>query len=626
MALRERKLKMHVLNIILIVLIAAFLIGFLFWYFTRLTKSEEQLDFENPYTIKHITDEVSEEFSNALKVNLKEQNLTRRELEAREAAKQELRISLKESAYGNPIAKKYIKNFIKDIIRGKAIDITEENVNNVISFDNPVRLSAREKFDIMLHFYMKEYKKDGLTQLIEDYGWLEPKVDEDGDFLYEVTEKDVDEAYKDFISVIEHIDYADKLEIISERVFAEYKGFGAADILFDNAVDEVDGGVSGIPFTGYSNSDVEMPYSFESIWVKVHGIDLKLSFLSLGSHDELVRICSNVYKHNAPYALSRRKPTVVSTMIDNSRVVVSRPPASDSWEFFVRKFDSITSLDPYVILKDENNIVPVTMMKWIIKGYINIIISGMQAAGKTTTLKSILKFVPKSENIRIQELSFESNLRNAYPDRNISTLQETDSFSAQEGLDLEKKMNGSYFVFAEVATAEGASWLVQTAQVGNKATIGTHHGKTIKDLIISMRNNLLDSQSGAGFQSEKAAEEMVARAINIDFHMESVGGHRFCSRITEIIPIEDTRYPSELPENDALSVDEKIKLDTMENYKRGTDRAVYTTRDLVVFEDGKYVFKNLPSKRLMDKIYLNLKSEDQKTLFEKEFEQIRNYA
>ncbi len=451
---------MQALNLILILVIGAALILFLFWYFTKLSKSEEQLDFENPYTIKHITAQVAEEFSTALKVNLKEQNLTRRELEARESAKQELRVSLKESAYGNPIAKKYIKNFIRDIIRGKAINITEDTVNNVISFDNPVRLTSRDKFEIMLYFYMKEYKKSGLIQLIEDYEWLEPKIDENGDYRYEVTSEEIEEAYTDFMLTIEHIDYEDKLEIISQRVFSEYKGFGAADILFDNAIDEVDGGVSGIPFTGYSTvADEEQPYSYESVWIKVHGIDLKLAFLSLESHDELVRICSNIYKHNAPCALSRRNPEVVSTMMDNSRVVVVRPPLSDSWEFFVRKFDSMPSLDPADVLSDPNNNVPITVIKWLIKGYCNVIITGMQASGKTTTLKSILSFVPKSENIRIQELAFESNLRQAYPDRNISTLQETDNVTAQEGLDLEKKMNGSYFVFAEVATAEGASWL-----------------------------------------------------------------------------------------------------------------------------------------------------------------------
>lgn len=617
------------LNYILIAVIGIALLGFLFWYFTKLSKSEEQLDFENPYTIKHITDEVANEFASALKVNLKEQNLTRRELEAKESAKQELRSSLKESAYGNPVAKKYVKNFIKDIIRGKKINIAEDTIDNVLNFLNPDKLSSRDKFDIMLHFYMKEYKKNGLVQLVEDYGWLNPKIDEEGDFYYEVTEEDLDEAYADFVTTVSHFSYEDKLEIISQRVFSEYKGFGSADILFDNALDEIDGGVSGIPFTGqqvsYEGID-DFKYSYEAVWIVLHGINLKLDFLSLGSQDELVRICSNVYKYNAPYALSRRNPKVVSSMIDQSRVVVARPPMSDSWEFFVRKFDSVLSLSPFELLTDENNILPITMSKYIIKGYLNTIVSGMQSSGKTTYTKSILRYVPKDENIRIQELAFEINLRYAYPKKNISTLQETDNVTAQEGLNLEKKMNGTYFVFAEIATAEGASWLIQTAQVGNKATIGTHHAKTIHDLITSMRNNLLDAHSGAGFQSEKAAEEMVARAINIDIHMESVAGHRYCSRITEIIPIEDFRYPSELPENAHLSLEDKIKLDTLEYNKRSTDRSVYTSRDLIVFENGKYVFKNMPTQRTLDKIRMNLKSDEQRAQFEKDLEMMQKLA
>ena len=50
------------------------------------------------------------------------------------------------------------------------------------------------------------------------------------------------------------------------------------------------------------------------------------------------------------------------------------------------------------------------------------------------------------------------------------------------------------------------------------------------------------------------------------------------------------------------------------------------SRDLVVFENGKYVFKNLPSEALMEKIRLNLKSDDQRQLFESEFNELVKYA
>ncbi len=619
---------MLALNYVLTAVIVLALIGFIIWYFRKLLKADDQIEFENPYTIKHIVSEVADEFATALKTNLKEQNLTRRELDARESAKQELRISLKESAYGNPNAKKYIKNFIKDIIRGKRINITVDTIDNVINFMYPSKLTCRDKFEIMIHFYMKKYGDEGLVRLIDDYNFLAPKIDTQESVSYEVTEDDLNEAFGKFIKNGLELTYDDKLDIVAQRVFSEYKGFGAADILFDCSIDEIDCGVSGIPQNRFDikNIDVEnVTFSYESIWIVVRGINLKLSFLSLGSQDELVRICSNVYKYNAPYCLSRRKPEVVSTMKDGSRVVVVRPPVSDSWAFFVRKFDSMPSLAPEKVLGDEQNIVPLTFIKWLIRGYTNIAITGMQGTGKTTLLKSIICYFPKFLNIRVQELEFEANLRYKYPDRNIVTLQETDNVTAQEGLDLQKKMNGSCNILGEVATAEAASWLIQTSKVASLFAMFTHHAKTTQDLIIAIRNNLLDSKGGAGFQNEMAAEDMVARSINIDIHMESVRGHRFCSRITEILPINDRRYPSEMPENENLDLDSKLKIDTMENQKRATDRALFDTRELVVFEDGKYVFKNLPSNALLEEMKTKLSQVEIDKMLE-EFENIKQYA
>lgn len=600
---------MLILNYVLIGLICAVIIGILFYYYKGLSGQEEQLEFENPFTIKYIVAEVADEFATTLKVNLKEQNLTRRELEARENAKQELRFSLKESAFGNPTAKKYIKNFIKDIIRGKRINIAETTIDNVLNFLNPARLSSRDKFEIMLHFYIKEYGDRGFVQIVSDHNWLIPKLDAYGNQTYEVTEEDLNKAFDSFRRSVPRIPYEDKLEIVAQRVFSEYKGFGAVDILFDCSIDEIDCGVSGIPSNRFDIKNMDLTnvsFSYESVWVVVKGINLKLKFLSLGSQDELVRICSNVYKFNAPYCLSRRKPQVVSTMKDGSRVVVVRPPVSDSWAFFVRKFDSMPSLSPDVVLPDPGNEIPLTMMKWLIKGYSNIMITGMQGTGKTTLLKSLITYFPRFLNIRVQELEFEANLRYTYPDRNIVTLQETDNVTAQEGLNLQKKMNGSCNILGEVATAEAASWLVQTSMVASLMSMGTHHAKTTKDLVISVRNNLLDAKGGAGFQNEEAAEDMVARAINIDIHMESVRGHRFCARITEIIPINDRRYPSDMPENKALPNSEKLILDSIENHKRSTDRSLFETKDLVVFENGRYVFKSLPSKELLDHIFNSL--------------------
>ena len=51
-------------------------------------------------------------------------------------------------------------------------------------------------------------------------------------------------------------------------------------------------------------------------------------------------------------------------------------------------------------------------------------------------------------------------------------------------------------------------------------------------------------------------------------------------------------------------------LDTSEYQKRVTDRKLYELRDIIVFEDGAYRLKNLPTERTINAIRNNLTSEE----------------
>ncbi len=607
--------------IIVLILGSMFLIFYM--YCKRINKVSFAYIAEEAETIEALEDNVTKMFNALLRQNIKDMNLSRQEYDRREKEKNELRKALRESAIGNSEYKQYIVRFICDQMKLGRLGVGERNINKFIHFDNRAALGGRDKWEILVYIYHYKFLKgkDSIKQIILDYGLYLPIKSDDSSHVFEITKEKIDKIYD--IEIKDNtLSYEDKLNILARRVFADSKGFGAVDLLFDYSVDEIEGGVSGVPVDLFirRKNDKVSEYSYKAIWIMFSGINIKLSFMGFESQKELIRVCQNIYKYNAPYALSKQNGYVVSTMQDGSRVVVVRPPFSDSWAFLVRKFDSVVIKAPEELIKDENAYIPINMMKWLIRGCLTIATTGQQGTGKTTWLKSVIRFIPESLNLRIQEMTFEMALRAEYPKRNIMTFQETESVMAQEGLNLQKKTNGAVNILGEIATAEAATFVIQTSMVASRMTMFTHHAKTARDLIISFRNNLLET---SGYSNDIAAEEMVAETINIDCHMEVRDGHRYIERITEIIPIRDRRYPSEIYTE--LSIDERLKLDQMEYMHRITDRTLFTTVNLVEFRDGRYVFVNMPSDETLKKIESMLNN-DEKECFYEEIETMKRIS
>ncbi len=589
-----------VFNYILIAMLIGGIIFAVYYIIKKLAVVDEEV-YENIYTEQHIKQAVAEVFAAKLKQNLKDMNLDRKTLELRNKERSEIRRSLKEAAYGNRTAKKFIKSYIKDVIRAtENIGINEETINRVIRFDEPSKLKPKDKFEICLYVYNKKYELEGFTTMIDVYELNRKRYREDGNLYYEIDKNDIDKVYKDIMKKYT-LTYDDKLEILSQRIFELYKGLSVVDMLFDSTIDEVDGGVSGMPKDSYEiRRSVEegdatlggQTFSYECCWITYKGVNIKLSCLPFDTQEDLIRVCQNIYKFNTPASLSRRNGAVVSTMKDGSRIVVARPPFCDSWAFFARKFDSTPSIAPQDLFRDAGSSYVVTTIKWLIRGHRNMMVTGSQGTGKTTTLKSVLRFVPEPLTLRIQEKAFEMNLRYVYPGRNIVTFQETETISMQEGLNLQKKTNGCVNVFGEIASAEASGEYLQTCRVASLMGIGTHHAKTSRDLVRS-------------FAINGETEESVSQTINFDIHMENEAGHRFCQRITEIIPIRDRRYPSEM-NNGGANLDDTLKKDTIEYQKRMTDRQVFEVRDIVIYDNGVYKFVNSPTQEAIDAICMNL--------------------
>lgn len=608
------------INLIIIVIILCGVAYFGYKYYMSLSDVRDDDYFLDDYTdLNTLKDKISREFAGMLKDNFREKNMSKKQLEMKQKSKAALRKSLKEAAYGNASAKRNIKLYIKNMLLDPDMNlgIDEESIDSVIPFGKHDELKSQDKFEILLYIaynLMKDengqpYKQNGFARIIKDYRLTDPIL-VNGERMYDFNNERLDYVFEDVIKNYE-LTFNDKLEILSQRIFEMYKGFGVADMLFDTGIDEVDAGLSGVPKDGYeiTTSAKNLTYTYQSIWIMVGGIKLRMSCLSFGSQEELVRVTNNIYKYGANKVLSRKTGYVVSTMKNGSRIVTFRPPFGNTYGFLARKFDSTPSIAPEDLIKGNNAIIALTLIKWLIKGQRNIGITGAQGTGKSTMLKSLIRYIDPSFSLRIQEISAELNLNYAYPYRNIISFQETESIKSQEGLNFQKKTSGDVNIIGEVAEAAQANFVVQTAMVASLFAMFTHHAKTAYDFVMAIANNLLDPECGI-YREKKEAVEMAAKILNIDIHLENRKGHRYLERITEIIPIQEMEYPSDVDPN------KKHEADELEYFKRQTDRKMFEERDLVRYVNGEFVLVHLPSKTMVEDIKKKLTLEEEKEFIE----------
>ena len=546
-------------------------------------------------------DFVKKRLDEITKVNLYDIGLSEEELKRRKNKKYELKKALKGCTYGDVNDKKYVKELIFDLL-SKEYGINETNISKAIPFDVPSLLTAQDKFDILLYAYKKEFGYEALTELIKKYDLAVLKYMEgETKPSYVITAQEIEEIYeKENLQ----LSFSDKLSIVVQRIYQHYKGYSSIDEVRDMNIDGVSGGVSGLPESFLSQvaqtsdtdyltqiSEHRVPRACDSIWIFFQGKSIRLAFLSFGTEAELKRVCQNIYKYNNPGQLSDTNGYKINEMKDGSRVVVVRPSFSETWAFFVRKFD-VKRATLEQLVRDPGKEEVIELLKFLVKGARITAITGEQGSGKTTLLMGMIENIYETMNIRVQETAFELHLRKIYPTRNILTFRETDTISGQEGLDVQKKTDGSVNIIGEVATDPVASWMIQAAQVASKFTLFTHHAKTFPNLVTALRNSML--RTGV-FKDEKTAEEQVVQVLNFDVHqVKDFRGKRYIERITECIPLENkNEYTFDHRNEKTLEGKFDKFFDNATHYfAKVTDKQLYTYRNIVEFVDGEYVITN----------------------------------
>lgn len=609
------------LNIIISIVIIAFVVALIYKKLKSNQNAkvvEDVVIDDKTYTLEKMIDYIKRKMDEITKVNLYDLGLSEEELKRRKNKKYELKKALKGCTYGDVNDKKYVKQLIYDLLLND-YGVDETNISKAIPFDIASLLTPQDKFDIIIYMYKKEFGYEAMSKLIKKYKLAELKYTAgDAKPSYVILPEEISAIYarENFMLSLE-----DKLMVVVQRIYQQYKGYSSIDEIRDMNIDGISGGISGLPESFLSQAaqtdanvvnnvlDHKIPRACDSIWIMFSGKSIRLAFLSFGSESELKRVCQNIYKYNNPGQLSDTNGYKINEMKDGSRVVVVRPTFSETWGFFIRKFDvQRASLEQ--LIKDEGKEEAIDLMKYIVKGARIIALTGEQGTGKTTMLMAMIENIYETLNIRVQETAFELHLRKIYPTRNILSFRETETVSGQEGLDVQKKTDGSVNIIGEVATDPVASWMIQAAQVASKFTLFTHHAKTFPDLVTALRNSML--RTGV-FKNELVAEEQVVSVLNFNVHLvKDFRGNRYIQRVTECIPVIDKNDYNYNSRNETTL---EGKFDTfIENstkyFAKETNKELYKYQNIMEYQDGKFVLTNKITDKNIGEMIINMDEQD----------------
>ena len=443
---------------------------------------------------------------------------------------QQLRHSLRTCVYGDDGEKSYVKHFIMRELEKMNLTVRERDI--LLPVQNPERMDGTQKFRVLLYRYMKKYGKEGFRKLCELYGLPGEVKREDGTY-FEITEADISRIYEEESIRLSN---GEMLEVLCDEVYESF-GHGVIDRLRDCRLEGISGGAAGIPehvfqYEGVFAEPVVGNYAHDSVFVMINGVTVRLAFLSFGSEQELRRVTKALLRFEAPGELSYYRPYIVNDMKDGSRVFACRPPFSESWAFFVRKFDSVEEKKVEELVVGEGAESVIAAIKYFVKGGLHIAITGAQGSGKTTLMKAMVRYISPKYNLRIEESVFELWMRKEFPRRNILTFQETESVSSAEGLDAFRKTDGNCLMMGEIGNIHAAALMIELSQVSEQQLF-THHAMTTEKMLGYFRNALL--RTGM-YSDERMAQEQVAEAFDIHILCEKdINGKRYIKQISEIV-------------------------------------------------------------------------------------------
>lgn len=234
--------------------------------------------------------------------------------------------------------------------------------------------------------------------------------------------------------------------------------------------------------------------------------------------EHIMKIISRMVMHDRGVSLNKSSPTIESMRKDGTRITATCPDVTDHFTFALRKhLDKV--LRPEQMIKRGTFDEKVwNVLRLLVKGRCNILITGGVGSGKTTLLRTLFTATGKNERIVVLESDRELLLLKYFPERDIVEFEE----HPNTGRTLENlfrtvlRYSPNRIIMGEFRGTGEARSAIEACLRGHEGSMATAHFNSPEEAIEGTARLLL----AEGYNvSPDVAAATVASAFNVVVQM-----------------------------------------------------------------------------------------------------------
>lgn len=256
--------------------------------------------------------------------------------------------------------------------------------------------------------------------------------------------------------------------------------------------------------------------------------------IRLKDSEHISKLISRMLEHDR-VSLDESSPGVESRRLDGARLTALCEPVAEGPCFVLRKHGTFEITDENYIQSGTMDKYTQELLKVLVKGRANILISGGTGSGKTTLLRWLVKHLDPRLRIVTLETDRELLLHEWYPDRDILSLEAHPelNWDMRRCFTIILRLTPDVIIVGEARGLGEAGQMIEACRRGHHGSMGTIHVGSAYEAISTLAEKALEE--GRRLPIE-ILERQAASAFNIVIQMygNNITGVKKIESVTEV--------------------------------------------------------------------------------------------